>query len=756
MIKLNRLVALFTILFLFVSTQIAQDTPLYLNANSPVEDRVEDLLKRMTLSEKIGQMTQINVDLINLDADNYAYIDSAKVRESIRNYHIGSYLNGFAIDSQDWYNFIHTLQSINLQESRLGIPLLYGIDHMHGASYLKGATIFPHNFNIGNTFNVEYAHLTGKITALESAGIGHNWNFAPVLDIGRDPRWARFYETYGEDPLVASRMGAAYVKGIQDDADVGPYKVAATAKHFIGYSTPTSGWDRSPALIPMQNLHEFHRPSFQAAIDAGIKTVMINSGEVNGIPVHASYEILTTLLREEMGFDGVALTDWADIIKLTGYDQVGYQQEHYHRSAHDEKEATKMAILAGIDVSMTPMSYNFVQYMHELVEEGHISVERVDESVRRVLRLKFELGLFEAPLPTLEYVHHVNSKEHQMAALNAATESIVLLENSNNILPLNNNLKSILVIGEKADSRRALNGGWTMEWQGGNENHYPTSMPTIIEALKAEYPDAAVTFLKESDINESTTPESLVNELGEYDVVIGVVGEMPYTEFLGNINNLELDADQTQIVNLVNAFQTSTGIVIVGGRPRVLPDSIEGVDFVFYAGLPGFEGATALVNLMSGKSNPSGALSFTYPKYQSHFNTYDHKPTDRATYRWHFGHGLSYTEFEYHNLTVSGAEITPSGELTAKVTVKNTGSRTGQHPVLWYLTDEIGTITRPVKKLAHFEKIQLNPGEEKTLVFNIAADEVLWYPNESGQKKLEPGRFILRVGDLVADFHLKK
>jgi beta-glucosidase len=746
------------VLILTINTVlVAQSTPIYQNPNASIDERVEDLLSRMTISEKIGQMTQINVDMINLDADNYAYLDTVKMREAIRNHHIGSFLNGFAISAEDWFDFTYNMQRINLEESRLGIPILYGIDHMHGASYLKGATIFPHNFNVSNTFDAEFARLTGKITALESAAVGHNWNFAPVLDIGRDPRWARFYETYGEDPLVASRLGAAYVKGIQEDADVGPYKVAATAKHFIGYSTPTSGWDRSPALIPMQNLHEFHRPSFQAAIDAGIKTVMINSGEVNGVPVHASRFILQNLLRDQMGFNGIALTDWADIIKLTGYDTVGYQQEHYHRIAHDEKEATKMSILAGIDMSMTPMSYNFVQYMHELVEEGIITEERLDESNRRILRLKFELGLFETPLPSLEYTHLIYTDEHKMAALNAARESIVVLNNENNILPLApQTVRQIVIIGDKAASRKALNGGWTMEWQGGKEEHYPDTMPTILQAMQSQFPQASIRHLTEADLANGLTAESFSSTYGTADLVIGVVGEMPYTEFIGNINNLEIDSDQADIINLLAALPNRTGLVLVAGRPRVLPDSVDELDFVLFAGLPGFEGATAIAEILSGAVNPSGRLSFTYPKYNSHFNTYDHKPTDRATFKWPFGHGLSYSEFEYKNLKLSASELNEAGSIMAELEITNTGNRAARHAVLWFITDEIGTITRPVRKLSHFEKITLDAGASKMVRFEIKADEVLWYPDDNGNRILEPGRFILRVGDEEADFMLRR
>jgi beta-glucosidase len=734
----------------------AQNRPVYTNPEATIEDRVEDLLSRMTMDEKIGQMTQLNVDLINLDRNNYAFLDHDKARELLRTHQIGSFLNGFAISSEEWFDFLYNLQRINLEESRLGIPILYGIDFIHGASYLKEASIFPHNINLSNTFDSQFAYQTGMVTSLEAAALGHNWNFAPVLDIGRDPRWPRFYETFGEDPLVASRMGAAYVRGLQEDGQAGPYRMAATAKHFLGYSTTVTGWDRSPALIPMQNLHEFHRPSFQSVIDAGVKSVMINSGEVNGVPVHASYELLTTLLREEMGFEGVTLTDWADIIKLTAYDRVGYQQQHYHRVARDEKEATKMAILAGIDMSMTPNSLNFLQYMKELVAEGHITEERIDASVRRILRMKFELGLFEQPLPSLDYRHLVGHADHKQMALQAARESIVLLENKNNVLPLNQKTGTILLVGYKANSRLALNGGWTMEWQGGSESHYPETMLTIFTAVQQAFPEASVVFVDSVGSEGSAARRFFNNIANRADIIFSVVGEMPYTEFVGDITDLNLNPSDVEVLRAVRSTGKTHGIILVQGRPRVIPaDIAESAGVVLFAGLPGFEGGTAVAEILSGALNPSGRLGFTYPRYPSHFNTYDHKPTDRATALWHFGHGLSYTRFEYTGLQLSSANVTTDGDIMAEITVTNTGEVDGRHAVLWFLSQEVGRITRPVRKLAHFQKELIPAGGSHTFSFRISPDEVLWYPDENGNRILEKGRFFVTVGDLRAEFTLE-
>ncbi len=734
---------------LFVHNQgLAQESP-------SIDQRVEDLLSRMTLSEKIGQMTQINVDLINLSKDNYAYLDTAKFRASVRNYHVGSYLNGFAISADDWFDYMNDMQRINMEESRLKIPLLYGVDHMHGASYLKGATIFPHNMNIGGTFNDAHARAMGTITTREAGDLGHNWIFAPVLDVGRDPRWPRFYETFGEDPLVASRMGTQFVMGIQDPEAAAPYQVAATAKHFIGYSTPTSGWDRSPALIPDQILHEVHRRSFQAAIDAGIKTIMINSGEVNGVPVHASYEILTTLLRDKMGFTGVAVTDWADIIKLTGRDTVMFQQEHYHRIAEDEKEATYKSIMAGVDVSMTPMTYDFVRIMHELVDEGRISVDRIDLSVRRVLRLKFELGLFEHPMPRNDRFDRIGTPEHKAKALGAARESIVLLRNEGNVLPLSKTPRQILLTGSNADCKACLNGGWTMEWQGGNESHYPEDMLTIRTAIEAQFPNTKIVTMQDVGAVGSAQRRRFDAEARRSDVIIAAVGEKPYTEFVGNLTDLTMPENELQVMHAVKNTGKPHGWILIEGRPRVIPGALADADFVIFAGLPGFEGAQAVAEILSGNVNPSGRLSFTYPKVTGHFNPYDHKSTDHTSAKWEFGHGLSYTPITYTDFKLDRTEFTRDDEVVASVTITNTGTRDARHSVLWFIRDEVGSITRPVKQLKHYESITLAAGESKSVTFTIQPNTHLTFPDKTGNPILEAGAFTIRVGDASGTITLK-
>lgn len=728
----------------------------FMDASLPVEERVANLMQQMTIEEKIGQMMQIDISQINTDGEHAVDLDAAKAREAMANYHIGSFLNGFAVGPQQWHDFIYELQEIVYDEHRLGIPVIYGIDHMHGASYLLGSTIFPHNINLANSFNKDMARTMGEITVKESAHLGHNWNFAPVQDIGREPRWPRFYETFGEDPYLASELGRAYTAGLEQESSVEPYRMAATAKHFIGYSTPYSGWDRSPVDMSDQVLHEVHRPPFQAVIDEGIQTVMINSGELNGVPVHASKPLLTDLLRDEMGFDGVILTDWADIIKLTTLDEIGYQQEHYHHAAENEKEATYKAIKAGIDVSMTPQSFDFFYHMMELVEEGRISEERIDESVERVLRLKFELGLFDNRYPTTEHFDLVGHQDHKAEALQSARESLVLLENENDFLPVSpDGVDNILVVGPRADSKRDLSGGWTLEWQGGPEEMYPDDIHTIYSGISSTYDNAEVTFIDSVSTDDQYGYQEFKESAESADFIVLALGEEPYTEFVGDITDMNLDDDQINIAEAVASVDVPTAFVYVGGRPRLLPDAVlDNSDAILFAGLPGYKGGEAIADIISGNFNPSGKLAFTYPSEPSHFTTYDHKHTNRVSAQWEFGHGLSYTNFEYSNLSLTSDSIEQNGSITASIDITNSGDLAGQKNVLWFLRNDVSLITRPIKELKHFEKIYLEPGEQKTVEFNITPEEHLFFPDETGSTVMQSGSFTLMIDDKSEQFHL--
>ncbi len=753
---------LFFSLILLLSKNSMVHAQQYLDSSLTVEERVDDLLSRMTLEEKVGQMTQLNITQINHEkVQSDVNLDAEKARDLLKNHYIGSFLNGEAVPPEQWLDYINELQKIAVEETRLGIPIIYGIDHMHGASYLEGSTIFPHNINLGATFNTEHARQTGRITALESGPLGHVWNFAPVLDLGENPYWPRFYETFGEDPYLISEMGRSYVESYQGDHDLFPYKLAATGKHFLGYSVPRSGWDRTPVDLSMQTIHEFHRPSFQTAIDAGMKTMMLNSGEVNGIPVHASKELLTDLLRDEMGFEGVIVTDWADIGKLY----------NFHKTARDYDEATLQAIEAGIDMSMTPNSLSFNESLLKLVNNGSVTEERLNESVRRILKLKFELGLFEHPYPSGESLDEIGSDSHKALALKAAEESMVLLKNDDDILPISQNVKKLLVVGPSAESKRNLAGGWTLAWQGAAEERYPESMKTITDALREEFPNSEIISM-ESIGNKYSKTRKEFNELAESsDAVIIAAGEEPYTEFVGNITNLKLDEDQLDMIKAVNETGKPSVLVLVAGRPRVINEIVYDTESIIWAGLPGFEGAEAIAKVISGQVNPSGKLPFSYPQFVGHFIPYNHKPSaayyfdetiandivvdSEASTFWEFGYGLSYTDYFYENLELSDTAIDVNQQLTAKISVTNEGDRVGTETILWYLTDEVGRISRPVKELVHFERVTLEPGETKELTLTIDPENQLSYPGFDGEPILEEGYFTVQVGKEKARFQFQ-
>ena len=726
--------------------------------------RVRQLLAQMTLEEKIGQMTQLANTTINPTGVQKDVVpDSAKVVALVRNFHIGSFLNGEAVPAAQWVRYSATLQRISMRESRLHIPIIYGIDHMHGASYVSGTAIFPHNINLGATFNPELARQTARATILESADLGHHWVFAPVLDLGVNVYWPRFYETYGEDPLVAATLGAAFVKELQNNTEIAPYKVAGCGKHFLGYSDPRNGWDRTNALIPDQRLQEFFRPSFQAAIDAGLKSIMINSGEINGEPVHASKAILTDLLRRQMGFRGVAVTDWEDIIRLVRIQKV----------AANEKEATWMAIDAGVDMAMTPYTTTFCRIVKELVQEGRLTTARIDLSAGRVLQMKDEIGLFDNPMPRADRLSRIGDPALRAQATAAAREGVVLLKNDKNILPLMPaRVKRLLVVGPSADSRDNLCGGWTLAWQGRSEEAYPKDVPTLLEALRREYPQAIVETMPYRDAAGKSLLSSISAAARRADAVVLALGERPYTEGLGNTSDLTLPDDQQALARAAQASGKPTVLVLIGGRPSIIRQVAEGTSAIIWAGLPGYGGGMALAEIIGGTTNPSGKLPFTYPQFAGHTTNYHHDNNEnsldlsdfgagfelrgakhKSSMLTEFGEGLSYTTYAYSGLALSDSVLTdPTARLRAMVRVANTGARAGQEAVLWFLTDEVGRIARPVRQLRHFEKQALAAGQSHEFTFDIDPRRDLSYPDSQGRSQLEPGWYTLRVGSQTIRF----
>ena len=720
------------------------------SSHADIEKKIEDLIGQMTLEEKIGQMTQINNSAIvgksdwgaGADLKIEIALDTAKLGPMLRKYHVGSFLNGIAVPPQTWYQFYKDIQEYNMRTSRLKIPVLYGVDHMHGPNYLEGGTIFPHAINTAATYNNQFPADMAHVTAIETADIGHQWLFAPVFDVARTPLWGRFYETLGESPYVSATMGSIFVKTVQNEPDIAPYKIGATAKHFLSYSDPKYGWDRGPADISDQALYEFHVPSFKAAIDAGIKSVMVNSGELNGEPVHASSRILTELLRDELNFKGVVVTDWEDIIRV-------YRN---HKAAENEKEATYKCIMAGVDVAMTPYTTDFCDHLAALVKEGRITEERIDLSVSRIVRLKMELGLFENPFPRNDRFNRIGSAENKAKALEAARESIVLMKNDLNTLPLSAK-KSILVAGPVANMKGPLAGGWTLRWMPNDESIYPKDMLTFYGGLQKEFSSLAL----------ATTANEIKAKAGRADAIVVAVGEMPYSEGYGSILDISLPDDQIDLVKAAQSTGKPVILVVIAGRPRVITKIYKDCKAVLFAGLPGFQGGQAIAEIVSGKVNPSAKMSFNYPHSVNRLVPHNHKVSEVTLAHEipnpialvPFGTGLSYSTFEYSNLKLSDSILTTvNAEIKATVTVKNTGRREGKEAVLWFLQDEVASITRPVRDLKFYQKEPIKPGQSIDFTFTIKPSDQLWFPDKVGEHILEDGYFTLMVGDLKTRFKL--
>lgn len=743
--------------------QTAQRSPEAARPASGVEAHIDGLLARMTVLEKAGQMTQLNYQLVN-PAGGFSSpevaLDEGRLRAVLSECPVGSFLNGSGVPAEDYVRFIGRLQEVNREATRLGVPFLYGIDHTHGAQYLAGGTIFPQPLNVAATFDTTHAWKMGWATAREAAPLGHNWTFAPVQDLAPDVRWPRLWETWGEDPLLASLMGVAHTRGVEGTR-VGPYAMAATAKHYVGYGDPRTGWDRTPAHIPRQALWEFHLPPFQAVIDAGIAAVMVNSGEVNGEPAHASGELLTEILRQRLGFEGVILTDWGDVRKLVDM----------HRVAESEREAARLAVEAGIDMSMTAMSTRFCTDLVDLVEAGELSEARLDASVRRILRMKHGLGLFSgAADPTMAHADLIGAPEHTEAAREAAAASLVLLKNDTlaggPALPLAPQAR-VLVAGPFADVRAPLAGGWTYNWQGAREDQVPAEVPSVAAALRQRLgPGVTVA-------DSALAPEAFAAQAARADAVVLVLGEATPTEFVGNAVDLVLPPGQRRLASLAAASGAPVVLVVVGGRPLAMTPEIEGAAAVVWAGFPGWEGAGAIADLLTGAAAPGGRLPFSWPRGPSTSLPYNHKPSalfhlrDSAVLAndpsaragehptlYPFGHGLRFGRVETGGLALSDTLLGAGGSLVATATVTNHTSREVTESVLWYLTDEVGRLTRPARALAHVEAVRLAPGESRAVRFRVEPLAHLAYPDAGGEPVLEPGRFTLRVGGEAAGFRL--
>ena len=717
-----------------------------------VDVNIVALIKKMSIEEKAGQMTQIDLGVIAEGGicalKNPQTIDLKKIQEAISKYHIGSILNvgcgSGTISLENWHKILNTIYLENARLSKNNIPILYGIDAIHGANYTIGATLFPQQIAQAATWNPALVKKGYEITAYEVRATGIPWNFSPVLDLGRQPLWSRFFETFGEDVYLAKTMTKVAIEGYQGNDVSNPYKVASCMKHFLGYSMPLSGKDRTPAWISDRELREYFLPTFQTAISSGAKTVMINSGDINGTPVHANYDILTKLLRNELGFKGVAVTDWEDIYKLV----------NVHRIAKTKKEAVKMAIMAGIDMSMTPNDFEFTTLLVELVKEGSIPESRLDLSVKRILQLKKDLALFSQTEFEQSKYPLFGSEEHAKASYDVAKESMTLLKNKNNILPLKSNDK-IFVCGPAANSLNLLNGAWTHTWQGVDASYNTKNKFTILDALQNQN-GLNVSYELGVSIDSIQNIEACLREAKKADKIIICVGETPSTEIVGNINDLTLSSPQIELINQLATLEKPIILVCNFNRPRILNVIESKVDAILYSYLPGDEGGKAIKDVLVGIENPSGKLPFTYPRFVNSFVHYDHKATEDLDVdfsmnaykpQFDFGFGMSYTTFEYSNLIVSDTNFYDKQKITVSVTVKNSGKVKGKEVVQLYYNDLVASITPSVKKLTKFSKIELKPNETKKIEFEIKKSDFSFI-NKDLKRVTEPGEIELIINNL--------
>ena len=735
-------------------------------SDAEIKQKVDALLKEMTLEEKVGQMAQVTLDVITkgpnrFASDEPAELDINLVRDAIVKYHLGSILNtanNRARTPEVWQKIITGIQDVATKETRLKIPVIYGIDAIHGATYTAGATMFPHELALAATWNPSLGYTLGEVTAYETRASNIPWNFSPVLDLGGDPRYSRMGEGMGEDPYLISQFGKQIIKGYEGDNNdiANPFKVASCMKHFLGYAVPISGKDRTPAYIPDHVLREYHLPPFIEAIKAGSHTIMINSGIINGVPVHANYELLTKLLREELGFQGLIVSDWGDIENMYNRDRV----------AANNREAVKMVINAGLDMSM--IAYNYEPFCNDLValvKDGEVKMSRIDDAVSRILTLKFKLDLFNKPTVNYKDYPKFGSKEFGQKAYQAAAEAITLLKNNNNILPINKTAK-VLVTGPGSNSMRPLNGCWTYSWQGQLSDEFAADHNTIAEAIQQKIGANAtcipgVSYGKEMDYrieNKDQYDEALA-AAKQSDYIVLCLGENSYAEKPGDLVDLTLSKLQLQYAKDLMATGKPVVLVLAQGRPRVIREIVPGIDGILMAYWPGNYGGDALADIIFGDVNPSGKLPVTYPSAVNSLVNYIHKPSeDQAksagmynyegdfTPEFYFGFGLSYTTFEYSNLQLSSKEISGNQDLTISVNVKNTGTRAGKEVVQLYTSDLVASMTPDMKRLRRFEKIEIQPGETKTVKFTINATD-LAFVNLQNKWITEPGEFEITIGN---------
>ena len=738
------------------------------NSVSDIDKKADDILSKMTLEEKVGQMTQINLTVIAKGPNKWSSsfpmeIDEKKANKALVDFKVGSVLNTINNTAQKpsvWFKNISKIQDIAMKNTNLGIPVIYGIDAIHGTTYTDGATMFPQQITTAASWNPENAYNMALVCAYETRASSIPWNFSPVLDLGLDPRFSRQFESFGEDPLMVERFGVEMIKGYQGlNNDISnKYSVAACMKHFVGYHATISGKDRTPAYIPDNVLKEYHIEPFKKAIDAGAKTIMINSGLINGLPVHADYNLMINVLRNELGFEGVILTDWEDIRKLHDRDKV----------ADSQKEAVKMAINAGIDMSMVPYEYeNFINNLKDLVSEGEVSIERIDDAVKRILKLKLELDLFENPVTNYEEYSDFGSKKHHQLAYKAASESITLLKNNDNILPIKGNPR-ILVAGPNGNNMRTLNGAWTYSWQGDLTDQFAGEFNTIYEAIANNYGKNNVKYVSGVSYKENGSYYDMVEdninlavrEAKNSDYVVLCLGESTYTEKPGDLNDLTLHHLQLKLAKELAKTGKPIILILNLGRPRLISDIEALMSAVVNVYLPGNFGGDALSDIISGNVNPSGKLPYTYPLYPNSLLPYYYKPSEvqnnaQGAYNYvgevnnlyDFGFGLSYSEFVYSNLKINKEEFNSSDTIKVSVNIENTSEIDGFETIQLYSSDLYASITPDIKRLRDFSKVEIKAGQTKTIIFDLPVDN-LAFVNLNNDYIVEPGKFKLTIDKL--------
>lgn len=719
--------------------------------NPQIVAQVDQLLAQMTLEEKVGQMTQVDFSVVGVPEESVTgeFVDPAKLEDAVLQHHVGSIMNtpftpnNKAQPVEAWHRIQESIRSVTAK-SRLKIPVLYGIDAIHGATYTQNATLFPQAISMAATFNPELSFKAGEITAREIRASGLQWNFSPVMDIGRQPLWPRIWETYGEDVHLASVMGSRYIEGHQGTDFSEDGKGLTCLKHYVGYSLPFNGKDRTPALIGERTLREYFLPTFAAGIQAGAPTIMVNSAEVDGIPGHANHHYLTSILRDELGFKGFTVSDWEDIKRLYTRDKL----------ATSEKEAVKIAVMAGVDMSMVPFDFSFYDILLELVKSGEVPLARIDEAVRRILTVKYQAGLFDPPKAPRPAKDNVANPEAAAVNRQAARESIILAKNENHLLPLKKDAK-ILVTGPTANLLSVMNGGWTITWQGDAEHLYPKDKLTVVEALQKQA-TGKITYVGGKRFDDPTDLAKVLKQAKRHDYILLCLGEPPYTETAGNISSLNLAPEQMALADAVLATGKPVILLTFGGRPRIITPIAEKAKAVLLGFLPGMEGGEAVADILYGTYNPDAKLPITYPRDTNDIMTYDYKPIESFelnTYNplYPFGHGLSYTTFETSHLRLDKTSIGLQENVTLSVYVKNTGKTSGKETVLVYLNDVAASVTRPNKQLKAFEKVDLEPGEIKHLNFTLTPHD-LSFIGVDLKRTVEPGDFVVMVGNQKALF----